>query len=386
MGRGAGDCARPSRVTRRETKRGQERTSLEGRRADVIVCGASFAGLTVARELAGSGADVLLVDRYEIGERQTSACACPTPWIEAMGLQRSVRQELPYMSFSTPFGTARYRLPWSWSSFDYRELCQILWEGCEGVSFETAKVDGRGPGRGSEVEVVTDRGTIRAPIVVDAMGWRRVMASPHYQPPEAPLSRGLEVHPAHDGGGDSLDIWIERDLVRRGYGWKVPAGQEVRIGVGSYNPRQHVRESTEELAERLGGEPVGYQGNWFPHRLRSAADDRVYFVGDSAGHCFPLSGEGIRTAFYFGVACGRSIRSVVEGDATREDALASYAAFSSRHARAFAIALRLQRLIPSLPPRLLTFVLRVIGKQALVDRSFGWYMRQTPPEFVRAAA
>ena len=26
----------------------------------------------------------------------------------------------------------------------------------------------------------------------------------------------------------------------------------------------------------------------------------MFFVGDSAGHCFPLSGEGIRTAFYFG--------------------------------------------------------------------------------------
>jgi menaquinone-9 beta-reductase len=54
-------------VTVRATKRGGQRTSLEGRRADVLVCGASFAGLAVARELAGAGADVLVVDRYEIG-------------------------------------------------------------------------------------------------------------------------------------------------------------------------------------------------------------------------------------------------------------------------------------------------------------------------------
>ena len=32
----------------------------------------------LARELAGSGARVMVVDRYEIGERQTSACAAPT--------------------------------------------------------------------------------------------------------------------------------------------------------------------------------------------------------------------------------------------------------------------------------------------------------------------
>lgn len=374
-------------MTRRATSRGAQRTSLDGRRADVIVCGASFAGLAVARELAGSGADVLVVDRYEIGERQTSACACPTPWMEAMGLEGAVRQELPCMTFTTPFGSVRYRLPWSWSSFDYRELCSILWEACGEAEFQTAKVDGRGPREpDGSIPVLTDRGTLRAPLVVDALGWRRILASPHYQPPEAPLSRGLEVHPGHDGGGDSLDIWIERDMVRRGYGWRVPAGDEQRIGVGSYDPRRHVREPTVALAEREGGEAVGFQGNWFPHRLRRAGEDGVFFVGDSAGHCFPLSGEGIRTAFYFGIACGREIRSALDGESTPEEALTAYAAFSARHARAFGVALRLQRLIPSLPPVVLTLTLKAIGSQRLVDRSFGWYMRQAPPEFARAAA
>ena len=61
----------------RATKRGDERTPLD-RDCDVLICGASFAGLAVARELAGSGADVLMIDRYEIGERQTSACGIPT--------------------------------------------------------------------------------------------------------------------------------------------------------------------------------------------------------------------------------------------------------------------------------------------------------------------
>ena len=63
-------------MTVRRTAGGADRTSLDGTSADVVVCGASFAGLAVARELAGSGADVLVVDRYEVGERATSACAC----------------------------------------------------------------------------------------------------------------------------------------------------------------------------------------------------------------------------------------------------------------------------------------------------------------------
>ena len=45
--------------------------------------------------------------------------------------------------------------------------------------------------------------------------------------------------------------------------------------------------------------------------------DGVFFVGDSAGHCLPLSGEGIRTAFYFGIAAGRELRAVLDGEQTQ---------------------------------------------------------------------
>jgi menaquinone-9 beta-reductase len=360
-------------MTRRATLRGPERTSLDGMRADVLVCGASFAGLAVARELAGSGADVLLVDRYEIGERATSACAAPRCWLEAMGVAGAVRQELPHMGFHTPHGSVRYRLPWSWAAFDYRKLCRLLFAQSD-ARFEIATVHGRLSGG-----VATDRGALSAPLVVDALGWRRVLAGVANQPPEAPLSRGLEVHP--DGGGSDLDVWIDRSLVRHGYGWSVPAGGEQRVGVGSYEPRDHVRRPTVALADRLQRDAVRYQGNWFPHRLRRAAEDGVFFVGDSAGHCFPLSGEGIRTAFYFGIACGRELRAVVAGERSRDEALCRYADFSASHRRAFGIALRLQWLIPRLPPRLLTLMLRTLARQRLVDGAFGWYLDQAHPAF-----
>ena len=66
---------------------------------------------------------------------------------------------------------------------------------------------------------------------------------------------------------------------------------------------------------------VRYQGNWIPHRSAPAAEDGVFFVGDSAGHCLPMTAEGIRTALYFGIACGRELAPVLEGERTREDAL-----------------------------------------------------------------
>ena len=36
----------------------------------------------------------------------------------------------------------RMRLPWTFSTFDYRELCGLLWEQCGDARFDTAKVDG----------------------------------------------------------------------------------------------------------------------------------------------------------------------------------------------------------------------------------------------------
>src|SRR4029078_3329308 len=126
---------------RRATLRGAERTPLDTS-PDVLVCGASFAGLAGPGELAGCGADVLVVDRYEIGERATSACAAPTVWLQAMGVERAIRQEIPCIAFHTPHGSTRFRLPWSWSSFDYRQLCHALYEQTD-ARFEIAKVQAR---------------------------------------------------------------------------------------------------------------------------------------------------------------------------------------------------------------------------------------------------
>src|SRR5688572_4979354 len=290
-------------MPRRRTLRGPDRTPLGGD-ADVLVCGASFAGLAVARELAGSGARVVVLDRYEIGERQTSACGIPTEWLRAMHLMGSARQEFGRLVVHTPHGTVKLELPWTFSTFDYPELCALLWEQSD-AEFETAKVNGR---TGDTVH--TDRGDLAAPIVIDALGWRRVLGS-GYQPPDAPLSRGLEVHPW--GASEDLEIWIDRKYVPAGYGWSFPAKDELRVGVGSFDPRFHVKDTTVLLTEDLGRSPDGYQGNWIPHKIREGTEDGVFFVGDSAGHCLPLTAEGIRTAFYFGIAAGREIRAVVEG-------------------------------------------------------------------------
>lgn len=368
----------------RATARGERRTPLDGRH-DVLICGASFAGLAVARELTGAGADVLVVDRYEIGERQTSACGIPTDWLRALDLIGAERQRFGSLLMHTPHGDTRFDLPFTFSTFDYRELCELLWSQCD-ARFETAKVNGLAepPGEGL-VAVETDRGTISAPLVVDALGWRRVLApGDGYQPPDAPLSRGLEVHPR--GAGEDLEVWIDRRYVPAGYGWSFPAGDELRIGVGSFDPRFHVRGTTELLAEDLGRDRVRYQGNWIPHELRRGTEGAVFFAGDSAGHCLPLTAEGIRTALYFGIALGRELRGVVDGWQSREQAATRYASFNDSHEWKFRWMLRAQRLVPRIPPRLLGPLIGRLGAKRIVDWSFGHYLRIAPPELAARSA
>jgi flavin-dependent dehydrogenase len=360
----------------RATKRGAERTRFApGAAFDVVICGASFAGLAVARELRASGARVLVLDRYEIGERQTSACAAPTAWLANLGLSESIRQTFGSLLVHTPRRTARWPLPWTFSTFDYRTLCGLLWEQAGDAVFETAKVDGR---TGNVIH--TDRGDVSAPLIVDALGWRRVLGSgANVQPPEAALSRGLEVHPA--GRGADLELWLDTRYISPGYGWSFPARDELRIGVGSFDPRDGVKEPTLRLVSDVDAQPEGYQGNWIPHQLRAATEDGVFFAGDSAGHCLPLTAEGIRTAFYFGIALGRELAAVVAGRRERADALRRYDDFSGAHRWKFEAMLAAQRAIRHSHGRPLDTAVCLFARRRASHWAFRHYLEIAPPSF-----
>jgi flavin-dependent dehydrogenase len=356
------------------------RDSFElGGEYDVVICGASFGGLAVARELAGSGASVLVLDRYEIGERATSACGIPTEWLRVLDMIDVELQRFGELVVHTPGQRTVLDLPYTFSTFNYDEMCEALWRQCD-ATFEIATVEGRIPGENGDVTVATDRGRVSAPLVVDALGWRRILAGDDgFQPTKAPLTRALEVHPR--GHSDDLEVWVDRRYARAGYGWCFPAGDERRIGACSYWPDDHVREGTDDLSTDLGTEQVRYQGNWIPHRLRPPTEAGVFFVGDSAGQCLPLTAEGIRTALYYGIAVGREMRAVIEGRRTRKQAATNYTELHDSHRTGFGILLFVQRVLPWIPVGLLGPAFRIYKTQALIDLTFNAYLELAPPSF-----
>ena len=230
----------------------------------------------------------------------------------------SVRQTFGDLVTHTPHRTFRWHLPWTFSTFDYRELCALLKAQSPDVPFDTAKVEGIT--RARDVHTVhTDRGDLRAPLVIDALGWRRVLSVDARRPD--PAAGGAAV--ARAGGPPALALGGPRALARpplraRGLLVELPRrrrGARRRRARSTRTTRSRSRRSS--WPNELGVEAVRYQGNWIPHRIRPAAEGDVFFAGDSAGHCLPTTAEGIRTALYFGLACGRELRAVRRGPAER---------------------------------------------------------------------
>ena len=364
----------------RATKRGDDRTPLD-RDCDVLICGASFAGLAVARELAGSGADVMVIDRYEIGERQTSACGIPTTWLTALDLEDSLRQTFAELVIHTPHTTVRYDLPWTFSTFDYRTLCGLLWDRSQPASSPSrpprssaarAGCGGHRPGRDP------------APLIVDALGLA-ARAGLRRQRPAAgraavARARGPSLRRAAPTSRSGSTAATSPPGTAGASPPATRCGSASARSIRAFTSRSRPTGWPSDLH----ADTVRYQGNWIPHALRPATEDGVFFVGDSAGHCLPLTAEGIRTALYFGLACGRELARVVRGEQTREQALARYHQFSAGHATAFAWMLRVQRLVPRVAPRLLAPALRGMGAKRFVDWSFGHYLNIAHPSFAAA--
>ena len=113
--------------------------------------------------------------------------------------------------------------------------------------------------RGHTVE--TDRGELRAPLVVDGLGWRRVLSNAEADPAPARASIPRPGGPPR-GKGRDMELWLDAGYVRAGYSWSFPAGDELRVGVGSFWP-----EPPRQGADRAARRRPRPAGPWLPGQL-----------------------------------------------------------------------------------------------------------------------
>ncbi|GAC1335264.1 MAG: hypothetical protein NVSMB17_17960 [Candidatus Dormibacteria bacterium] len=298
---------------------------------DVVIAGGSFAGLVLATTVRGR---VALVEKGEVGEGQTSACGTTLDVVRKLGLEAAIEEVHDEGVMHVRGGVVRFPLPYRFCTFDYRAFCKLLLERFDGDLLREAATGASV--EGGRAAVLTDQGVHEGHLVVDATGWRAVLASsldPAF-PARAEVTYGLE-QPAAGWSDPGLHFYFDPRVRGDGYGWSFPAGPVARAGVLSYVSPNGVRASTEEFLRAEGMKGSHYHGGYLTAGLRPATVGPVFLVGDSAGHCLPLTGEGIRPAVFFARQLGRLLNHVTEGRSTRLEARHAYVALQGEHRRRY---------------------------------------------------
>ncbi len=334
--------------------------------APVLIAGASFAGLAAARAL---GPHALVLDRAPLGRGVTSACGAPVPIVERMGAAASIRQRHDRLVIDVEGRACVWPLPETFCTFDYAEFCRLAFAG-SGASFRQASVQAVEGAR-----ALTSAGEVRADVIIDATGPRSRLSA---APPGRRVAFGIETEipaPAADG----LFFYFLPE-VRDGYAWAFPCGPVTRFGVLSYLGKSKLMRALQTFLQRFGLTPGSIHGGFLATGWHPAVSGRVFVVGDAAGQCLPLTGEGIRTAVLAGEHCGTLLRGALEGDWSPRDAADRYRAFVAQERRRYRALLWGTAAVLAMPRP----VLRVAASALSHPRSLSWFLRRYLSIFARS--
>jgi len=281
---------------------------------DAIIAGASFAGLAVADILEG---DILLIDRKDIGTRQTSACATFTSVLEELGCRNSIIQEFDTITLHIP-EEKKVELIEPISTFDYEKFCKII---AQRMHAKTLKASVKGVSRDV---VMTDAGNFSSQCIIDCTGWKAVLASSirNDYVDRSKLAFGIESEV--DYTDDSLHFFVDPDIIAQGAAWIFPTGRKSRIGVASYAGKTRILPQLSGFIKTLGLEISEIHGGYIPFGLREPVVDNLFMAGDSAGMAPPTTSEGIRPTINFARECARIVQNIVYGDKTLKNGLMEY--------------------------------------------------------------
>lgn len=343
---------------------------------DVVIVGGSFAGLAVAMQLRGRR--VLIVDQYPIGSHQMSACGTPLTTTRAVGAAASILEVHPDLVLHTGRRAIRFPLRDPYVTFDYRIFCQAMAAQTDADVWQ-ARVT-----RVNAGSIETTEGVATAAFVVNASGWRSLLQDTGEDgPPEQSVGYALETELSVSWDDPGLHFYFVKHLVPNGYAWVFPCGETTRFGVGSFEKGLRLRGALDRFLAQYALERGETHGGVLAIARRAPLQEGVFVVGDAAGQCLPVTGEGIRTAIFHGIHCGQAIDRSLAGDLTPEEAQRLYAMQVKSMDRFHSRLLAMQSLIARTPEGVLALLGQFCARPALTRRIIdkywgdsGWFVGQ----------
>lgn len=328
---------------------------------DVIIVGVSFAGLAVASKIKSS--KVLLIDSKPIGANIKSACGTILKMVLKLGFDDCVLQIHKKIVLHTANPNLTYHLKSPFCVVDGKKFCRRLFKQGKAEFLQANVLDFDG------LVLRTNKGNLQADIFVDASGPNSALTKSrnHY------FSFGLET--IVDYQEKDLHFWYEPKVLPKGVFWLFPQGKTSRIGVGSYKGETKLRPYLEEFMNRFSLKIDSLHGGYFPHRLREPVINKVFLVGDSAGQCLPLTGEGIRPAIVFGQKCGEIIERILAGNISLAEGLKRYQNMALSKRKYYQAMYWLQQLLISIPESLFYPLAWLASKKPITSFVLNNYLR-----------
>ncbi len=317
-----------------------------GRDIDVVVVGANVAGASVAQELAIRGLHVTIVERLPGPEVGARSCGDGIErfQFEKLGLEVPqgdfILREVEVAYVASPDRNHKMKGKSAGIAIERYGLNQHLLSKATGAGADlmdntlaSSPILEGGRVVGVKCQARGDGGTseVRAPVTVDATGWRGVLRCA--LPPEWPIAEEVprrelafayreERRRAEPKGDLLVEATFDFEIAPQGLYWMADRTDTlVNVGIGMQwlpdipNARRVLRERVVPLYPDLEGtEVIRSGGGVIPNRrpIDCFAAPGIVALGDAACQVQPLSGSGIGASMYAAKLAGEAIAKALE--------------------------------------------------------------------------